>query len=168
MLKSLLRFDLSALGARQMQLILNLYPPYLGAGIRVVEAAADFRAFTVEMPLTRYNRNYVGTHFGGSLYSMCDPFFMLMLIRNLGPDYLVWDKAAAIRFLSPGRGRVRARFAMSEVELADIRQRVEAARKTEPTFTVQVRDDAGEVVAEVDKTLYVRKKREARRRDRAA
>ena len=83
---------------------MRLYPPYLGAGIRVTHVSHDFREIDVRMGLHWWNRNYVGTHFGGSLYSMIDPFLMLMFLENLGRDYVVWDKAATIRFKTPGRG----------------------------------------------------------------
>jgi acyl-coenzyme A thioesterase PaaI-like protein len=140
-----------------MMRLLSLYPPYLGAGIRV-RAAADLRTFEVRMKLSRFNRNYVGTQFGGSLYSMCDPFFMLILAEALGRGYIVWDKAATIRFRRPGRGAVRATFHIPPARIAEIRAAADAQGKIEPTFEVAVLDDAGEVVAEVEKLLYVRKK----------
>jgi uncharacterized protein DUF4442 len=136
----------------------NLYPPYLGAGIRIRHIADDLRTIEVEMPLHFWNKNYVGTHFGGSLYSMCDPFFMIMLINNLGPDYIVWDKAATIRFKKPGKGTMRAMFHLPEERIAEIRSQADANGKVEPTFTVQVTDGDGNVVAEVEKLLYVRRK----------
>ena len=138
-----------------MMRLLSLYPPYLGAGIRV-RAAADLRTFEVRMRLSRFNRNYVGTQFGGSLYSMCDPFFMLILAEALGRGYIVWDKAATIRFRRPGRGTVRATFHIPPERIAEIRSAADAQGKIEPTFEVTVLDDAGEVVAEVEKLLYVR------------
>lgn len=139
--------------------LLNVYPPYLGAGIRVRRAGEDGRGFLVTMKLRPYNRNYVGTHFGGSLYSMCDPFFMLILMDALGPGYEVWDKAATIRFRRPGRTTVFARFEIPGEEIERIRREADEAGKTEPRFTVAVTDPAGEVVAEVDKLLSVRRKR---------
>ena len=135
--------------------LLSLYPPYLGAGVRV-KASADLRAFEVRMKLRWWNRNYVGTQFGGSLYSMCDPFFMLALADALGRGYIVWDKAATIRFRRPGRGTVRATFHISQEKIDEIRAAADAQGKVEPTFTVNVLDDKGEVVAEVEKLLYVR------------
>ena len=92
--------------ARLLRWVMTLYPPYLGAGISVQHMSADFRHVKVRMGLGWYNRNYVGTQFGGSLYSMVDPFYMLMLMENLGRDYIVWDKAASIDFVSPGKGPV--------------------------------------------------------------
>ncbi len=145
--------------------LLSLYPPYLGAGVRV-RAAADLRTFEVRMKLSRFNRNYVGTQFGGSLYSMCDPFFMLILAEALGRGYIVWDKAATIRFRRPGRGTVRATFHIPPERIAEIRAAADAQGKTEPTFEAAVLDDAGEIVAEVEKLLYVRKKEAAAGLDR--
>jgi len=110
------------------------------------------------MRLRFWNRNYVGTHYGGSLYSMTDPFYMLMLMDKLGPDYIVWDKAASIRFRKPGRGRVRAEFRLSDEQIDDIRNKLATLEKYEPTFVVQVKDEAGDVVAEVEKVLHVRRK----------
>jgi acyl-coenzyme A thioesterase PaaI-like protein len=144
---------------------INRWPPFLGAGIRVRRFGTN--AVDVEMRLRFWNRNYVGTHFGGSLYSMTDPFFMLMLIDNLGPEYVVWDKAATIRFKKPGRGTVRAEFRLSCEQIEEIR-RVAANGRTEPTFVVQVKDEAGDVVAEVEKIVYIRRKDSPRGEPRPA
>ena len=137
---------------------INLWPPILGAGIKVKRMDPDMRAVDVEMKLTRWNRNYVGTHYGGSLYSMADPFYMLMLMENLGREYIVWDKAATIRFKKPGKGTVRAEFRLTEQQLDDIREKLKHHAKVEPTFAVEIKDAHGAVIAEVEKLLYVRKK----------
>jgi acyl-coenzyme A thioesterase PaaI-like protein len=137
---------------------INFYPPFLGAGIRVKRVAPDFRAIRVEMQLTRLNLNAVGTHFGGSLYAMCDPWFMLMLMRALGDEYIVWDKAARIQFIKPGRGTVAAEFQITQATIDDLRTRADAGEKIEPTFTADVIGADGEIVARVEKLLYVRKK----------
>ncbi|HYG65744.1 MAG TPA: DUF4442 domain-containing protein [Thermoanaerobaculia bacterium] len=141
--------------------LMNVYPPFLGAGVRV-RASADLRTFDVRMGLHRWNRNYVGTHFGGSLYTMCDPFFMLILVEGLGRGYIVWDKQASIRFRRPGRGTVRATFHIPAGRIEEIRADADRLGKVEPTFHVDVLDEEGEVVAEVEKLLYVRKKGEVR------
>ena len=112
----------------------------------------------MELRLRFWNANYVGTHYGGSLYSMTDPFYMLMLMENLGRDYIVWDKAATIRFRKPGKGTVRAEFRLTQPMLDDIRAKLSSTEKYEPTFQVQVKDANGEVVAEVEKTIYIRRK----------
>ncbi|MBM7063224.1 DUF4442 domain-containing protein [Pseudomonas sp. UL073] len=148
--------------ARMLRWALNIYPPYLGAGVRVRRISADFRQVRVKMGLGLFNRNYVGTQFGGSLYSMTDPFFMLMLMENLGRDYIVWDKAASIDFVSPGKGPVYADFRIDDALLADIRQHTAGGDKYLPELHVEVRDGAGTLVARVHKTLYVRLKPRAR------
>jgi hypothetical protein len=147
---------------RHMRRVMNLWPPFLGAGIRVTRLQADWRAIDVEMKLHFWNANFVGTHYGGSLYSMTDPFYMLMLIENLGRDYIVWDKSASIRFRKPGKGKMVASFRLSEDQIESIRRQLETQQKVEPTFVVEVRDESGEVVAEVQKLLHVRKKMSGR------
>lgn len=135
--------------------LIRLWPPYLGAGIRVRHP--DDHTFVVRMKLHWWNRNYFGTQFGGSLYAMCDPFFALILARQLGKGYVVWDKAAAIRFVRPGRGTVTATFHLPPGEVEAIRAAADAAGKIEPELSVEVIDEAGAVVARVEKTLYVRR-----------
>ncbi|GAC1031583.1 hotdog fold domain-containing protein [Pseudomonas sp. No.21] len=148
--------------ARFLRWALNIYPPYLGAGVRVRQISADFRLVRVKLALGWYNRNYVGTQFGGSLYSMTDPFFMLMLMNLLGRDYIVWDKAASIDFVSPGKGPVYAEFRIDDALLARIRQHTADGEKYLPELHVDVHDGDGTLVARVHKTLYVRLKPRAR------
>jgi acyl-coenzyme A thioesterase PaaI-like protein len=144
--------------ASKLKRRLGVYAPYLGAGVRVTHIADDFLTVHVEMPLRFYNRNYVGTHFGGSLYSMCDPFYMLMLINILGPEYIVWDKSAAIRFKRPGKGTVKAVFQIPAERVVEIKSAADANGKVQPQFQVLVTDEEGQIVAEIDKLLYVRRK----------
>jgi acyl-coenzyme A thioesterase PaaI-like protein len=139
---------------RLLYRLLSLYPPFLGAGIRVRRQPDGFE---VRLRLRRWNRNAVGTHFGGSLYAMCDPFFMLLLIDALGPGYVVWDKAATIRFRRPGKGTVTALFAVTPERVAEIRAAADRGEPVEPTFTVKVNDERGILVAQVDKVLHVRR-----------
>jgi acyl-coenzyme A thioesterase PaaI-like protein len=138
---------------------LALYPPYLGAGIRVLHVDRRFRELEVGMKLTPWNQNYVGTHFGGSLYSMCDPFYMLMVTERLGPDYVVWDKSATIEFLRPGRGAVRARFELTDEQLARIYEDLQRDGKSYPHFEVTVVNEANEPVARIGKVLSVKRRR---------
>jgi len=100
----------------------------------------------------------VGTQFGGSLFAMTDAFYMLMLMANLGRDYIVWDKAATIRYRKPGRGTVRAEFRLSDAQLDDIRDKLKTLPKYEPVFAVDIKDEQGTVIAEVEKLLHVRLK----------
>jgi acyl-coenzyme A thioesterase PaaI-like protein len=149
--------------SRALRRRVNLWPPFLGAGIRVTHIASDMKAIDVEMKLRWWNANYVGTHFGGSLFAMTDAFYMLMLMANLGRDYIVWDKAASIRYRKPGKGTVRAEFRLSDAQLDDIRDKLKALPKYEPAFMVEVKDEQGIVIAEVEKLLHVRLKDAAAR-----
>lgn len=158
-----MKSDRLARKARLLRWGLNLYPPYLGAGVRVLHIAGDFSEVRVKMGLGWYNRNYVGTQFGGSLYSMTDPFFMLMVMESLGRDYIVWDKAASIDFIAPGKGPVYADFRLEPGLLAEIRQHTATGDKYLPQLHVEIRDGDGTLVARVHKTLYVRLKPRARR-----
>jgi acyl-coenzyme A thioesterase PaaI-like protein len=138
---------------------INFYPPLLGAGIHVLHKQSDDYTIKVQMKLTRLNLNVVGTHFGGSLYAMCDPFFMLILLEHMGRDYIVWDKAASIQFLKPGRGTVTATFHIAPEQIAELRAQADREGKIEPLFNVDVIDEQGEVVAKVEKRLYIRRKK---------
>src|ERR1700747_2794510 len=135
---------------------INLWPPFLGAGIRVKRSAPDMKAVDVEMKLRWWNANYVGTHFGGSLFAMTDAFYMLMLMHHLGSDYIVWDKAATIRYRKPGRGTVRAEFRLTNAQIDGIREKLKTEPKFDFVFTIDVKDEQGIVVAEVEKLVYVR------------
>lgn len=139
---------------------ISLWPPLLGAGVKVEALAKDFSYARIRMKLRWYNRNYVGVHYGGSLYSMTDPFYMLMLSESLGRDYVVWDKSAHIDYIKPGRSTVRAEFRVSQEMLDDIRQKTAGGEKYLPEFEVQIMDESGELVARVMRTLYIRRKRE--------
>lgn len=146
------------MNARLLRRGMGWWPPFLGAGIRVRSFSEDFRDVAVELRLGRLNRNYVGTHFGGSLYAMCDPFYMIMLLHNLGSDYLVWDKEGRIEYVAPGRGTVTAQFSLTEARIGEIRALAACGDRVFPEFGIDVTDEAGAVVAKVHKTLYVRLK----------
>src|SRR5215831_675656 len=146
-------------GAKGMRRLFNFWPPFRAAGIRVREIAPDFRSATVELRMKLLNRNYVGTHFGGSLFSMTDPFFMILMMKNLGPDYVVWDKQGTVRFLKPARGTVTARFHLPEERIAEAREATAAGAKFEPVFRVDIVDAEGVTVADVEKTLHIRRRK---------
>ena len=146
------------LGAGSLRLLMNLWPTFIGAGIHVERLAPDYREAVVRMRLGLLNRNYMGTHFGGSLFAMTDPFFALLVMHNLGRDYVVWDKASSIDYKLPGRGTVRASFRITPEQVEDILQATAGGQKYEPTFAVDVVNRHGEVVATVEKTIYVRRK----------
>jgi acyl-coenzyme A thioesterase PaaI-like protein len=138
--------------------LLSFYPPFLGAGIGVSQVSDDLHTIEVRMKLHWWNRNVVGTHFGGSLYTMCDPFYMLILLEKLGKEYIIWDKAASIRFKRPSRTTVRAQFQISPQQIQEIRSEVDRIGRKDYTFSTRILGEEGEVVAEVEKLVYVRRK----------
>ena len=113
----------------------------------------------ITMPITSKNRNIVGTHFGGSLYAMVDPFYMLILLHHLGTKYIVWDKAATINFLAPGRSTVYADIRLDAAEIEEIKTLAEDYTPIYRNYTVNIFDDSGLRIAEVHKTLYIRRKK---------
>lgn len=142
---------------KSLKRLLNIYPPYLGAGIKIQYVSSDWKELHVSMPLRWYNRNAVNTHFGGSLYSMIDPHLMLLLMQLLGRDYLIWDKAANIEFVKVGKGNVTSKIKIDDSDLDEIKRKTVGGDKYFPEFTVDVVDEADDLIARVKKTLYVKK-----------
>jgi acyl-coenzyme A thioesterase PaaI-like protein len=143
---------------RRLRRALNLWGPNVGAGIRVSFIDEEWRTVRVQMRLRWYNRNPRGTHFGGGLYAMVDPHLMLMLMKLLGPEYIVWDKAAAIEFVSPGRGTVHSVIRITDEQLLAIKSHTAKHQKFLPEFELSVVDENEALVARIRKVLYVRRK----------
>ncbi len=142
-----------------MRWAFNLFPAYRGTGARVTYIAADWSEVRIQLPLNWRTRNYVGTIFGGSIYGAVDPFFMIMLIKRLGAEYVVWDKAATVQFKRPGRGTLYARFAVADEELRAIEQALRSgAPSVDRVFQVELADAEGVVCATVEKVVYIRRK----------
>jgi acyl-coenzyme A thioesterase PaaI-like protein len=141
-----------------LEKLINFYGPFVGAGVKLQKMSKDFRHAQVSMKLTFYNKNYMGTQFGGSLYAMVDPWYMLMLIKNLGSGYIVWDKAATINFRKPGKGTVHAEFNITEDHLREIKETLKDQNKMDYHFKVEIKDDEGKLIADVDKVIYIRRK----------
>ncbi len=144
--------------AKWFRRFVNFWPPLRFAGIRVTHMSDDYRRTEVRLALRWYNRNYMGTQFGGSMFAMTDPWYMVMLIKNLGPDYYVWDKKGDIDFLIPGRSAVTAVFAIDDAILDEIRTRTASGDKYLHTFVIHIRDQDGELVALAHRTVYVKLK----------
>jgi len=142
-----------------MRFLFRFWPPFRGMGIRVREIAPDFRKVVVELRQHMLNRNFVGTHFGGSMFAMADPFYMIMMMQALGREYVVWDKVGRIQFLKPGRGTLLARFELTQAMVDEAVARTANGEKFEPTYSVDVVNAQGETVARVEKTLHIRRKR---------
>jgi len=146
------------LGPRTFRWLLNLWPCTRGTGGRVTRISPDWKEIRVRLPLNLQTRNYVGSIFGGSLYGAVDPMYMLMLIHLLGPDYIVWDKAATIRFVKPGRTTLFATCHVEDTELDEIRRLLETEPKIDRTYRIALVDAEGTIHAEVEKIIQIRKK----------
>ena len=144
---------------------INYWPPFVGAGIKVKEINEDRTKFIISLRLTNRNRNLFGTQFGGSLYSMTDPFFVFILVLNLGEDYIVWDKSASIDFLKPGKQKVYAEISISKERIAEIKTEVDSIGKATYTFDTQITDKDQNVIAKVSKEVYIRKKKFERKNE---
>jgi Domain of unknown function (DUF4442) len=137
----------------------NLHPAYSGSGGRVTYIADDWRELKVEVPHNWRTRNYVGTIYGGSMYSAVDPMYMLMLIHILGTEYVVWDKAATIRFRKPGNSTLYAHFKIEDGEIAAIKQVLETQKSVDRKYELKLMSEDGTVHAEIEKIIYVSKKK---------
>ncbi len=148
--------------ATRFRLLLNFWPPFLWAGIRVLSVSPDYRQVVVRLKRYWFNQNYVGTHFGGSLFSMTDPFWMIMVMENLGREFIVWDKTAEIEFVKAVKEPVFARFDLEPAVLDQLRQLVQEQGKVLHWFDVSVTTGEGEVVARIRKQIYLRAKHRQR------
>jgi acyl-coenzyme A thioesterase PaaI-like protein len=146
--------------SRYLKRWLNRWSPFQGSGIRVRRISPDFREVDIEMAHCRWNTNRNETHFGGSLFAMTDGMYMMILMENLGPDYVVWDQSASIRFRRPARSAVRAEFRLSEEQIDAVRRAADTQTKVEPTWTIDITDCSGEVVAVVERTMSVKRRQE--------
>jgi len=148
-----------SLRSRFTRLAFNFFPAYRGTGGRITYLADDWSEVTVRVPLSWRTRNYVGTIFGGSMYGAVDPFFMLMLIKRLGGEYIVWDREATIRFRRPGRTTLHSRFVIPDDEVSAIRDALpESGDRIDRSWTVELVDAEGTVHAVVEKVIHIRKK----------
>jgi len=145
--------------SRSFRWFFNCFPAYRGTGGRLVYVADDFKEIRVTLPLNWRTRNYVGTIYGGSIYASIDPIYMLMLIKVLGPDYIVWDKAAKIRFRKPGKDALYADFNLTDDEINEIKELAKNAKSVDRVYSVELKDKNGVVHAQIEKTLYIAKKR---------
>ena len=148
-----------------LKMRINTYAPYIGAGIKIEHINLDQGLCVVSMGLNSLNKNIVGTQFGGSLYSMVDPFYMLMLMHQLGSSYVVWDKSSHIEFVAPGNSKVTARMKIPSDEIKTIQ---DLAKDGEPVFReykVDIVDEQQKVIATVTKTIYIRLRKYSKSKD---
>lgn len=143
---------------RLMRWGFNFFPAYRRTGARITYMAGDLREVRIKLPLNWKTRNYVGTIFGGSMYGAVDPIYMVMFIKLLGPEYIVWDKEATIRFKRPGRSTLHAKFTIEDAELETIREELKGKSSIDRDYRVELVDEHGALCALVEKTLYFRRK----------
>ena len=151
-----------------LKLRLNTYAPYIGAGIKIDHISLDQGLCVVSMGLTTLNKNIVGTQFGGSLYSMVDPFYMLMLMHQLGSNYVVWDKSSNIDFIAPGNSRVTARMKIPSAEVITIQELAKDGEAVFREYKVDIVDDQQKLIATVTKTLYIRLRKYSKSKEQAS
>ena len=155
---SLLRKVFDKLPTSVFRIGVNCWLPFLGAGIKVKRISPDFDYVEINLKLHWYNKNYIGTHFGGSIYAMTDAFYVIMLIKKLGRGYIIWDKAATIEYKKPGKGKLTVIFKLNNDEIQLIKNKTDEKGKYVFDIPVYVTDESGDTVAEVTKTIYIRKK----------
>jgi acyl-coenzyme A thioesterase PaaI-like protein len=137
----------------------NLFPAYRGSGGRIAYISDDYHEIHVKLPLNWRTKNYVGTIFGGSMFAATDPIFMVMLIKILGKDYLVWDKSTNIRFKRPGKETLFATFLITPEEIGEIKEQLETIKSIDKIYKIELKNKTGKVHAIIEKTLYLSKKR---------
>jgi hypothetical protein len=147
------------LKTKLLRLSYNFIPAYRGAGGRITHIAGDFSEVRVRIPLNWRTRNYVGTIFGGSRFGAVDPIYMVMLIKKLGPEYVIWDKSARIEFKKSGKEELQAFFQLTDEEITKLRNELETAVAVEKTYTIDLKDSKGVTCAAIEKTVFIRKRR---------
>ncbi|MDN3453407.1 MULTISPECIES: DUF4442 domain-containing protein [unclassified Psychrobacter] len=151
-----------------LKLRLNTYAPYIGAGIKIDHISLDQGLCVVSMGLNTLNKNIVGTQFGGSLYSMVDPFYMLMLMHQLGSNYVVWDKSSQIDFVAPGDSKVTARMKIPSSEIITIQELAKDGEAVFREYKVDIVDEQQKLIATVTKTLYIRLRKHSKSKKQAS
>jgi len=137
---------------------MNVWPPFAGSGIRITDIAADWSSAQVELRLRPWNKNYMGTQFGGNLFKMCDPFWAIMAIQRMGSGFIVWDAAGEIDFVAPGRETVYARFRLDDVLRDELMTEASDGKKHLRWMENDITTADGTLIARARKQLYIRRK----------
>ena len=136
----------------------NFFPAYRRTGARITYIKADFREVRIKLPLNWTTRNYVGSLFGGSMFAAVDPILMIMFLKNLSRDYLVWVKSGSIQFRKPAYSTLYTTFVIDEAEIQQIREKLEHTEKTVRNYKTELVNEEGIIHAVVEQELYFRKK----------
>ena len=92
---------------------------------------------------------------------MTDPYYFMLVMHQLGRDYIVWDTRGEIEFLKPGRGVLTAHFEVPASKVQELRERARGGARVLEWFETEITDREGTVVARVRREVYVREKRRA-------
>ena len=141
--------------ARMVRLGFNFHPAFRGTGGRVTHVAKDLRHIRIRLPLNWKTKNIVGSLYGGSLFAITDGAHPMMLMAALGDDYIIWDKAASIRYRKPGFSTLYADFVLDDAELAEIRAELANNMELERTYLVELKHKQGIVHTVVERTVYI-------------
>jgi len=144
---------------RRLAIGMSLWAPNFFSGIRVRRFSEDWTHATVELHVNRFTRNYVGTAFGGSMSAMTDPYYFMLVMHQLGRDYVVWDTRGEIELIKPGRGVLTAEFHVSPERVTEIRERAHGGAKVLEWFETVITDRGGDTVAKVRREVYIREKK---------
>ena len=144
--------------ANLVRLLLNTWPPLRKQGIQVTNINKSLTRMDVQLKSKWFNQSAAFAIFGGSLYTMTEPFYMLLFLGHIGNDHIVWDKSGLITFTSPARKTINVTFEITPAQIKDIVERCEDGAPILKTFNVDLIDTSGKLVAQVEKVVYIRKK----------
>ena len=141
--------------AKLFKTAFNLSPMYRRSTGRLTYVSEDLLKIKIKIPLSYKNSNYVGTIFGGSLYSATDPIYMVQLINILGNDYVVWDKSSEIKYKRPAKKIAFATFEFTKQEIENIKERVRTENEFDLVKDLVITGPNNEVYCELQKVLYI-------------
>lgn len=134
----------------------NLSPMYRRSTARIIYVSDDLKTVRIKIPISYKNKNYIGSIFGGSLFSAVDPIPMIQLMTIFKEEYIVWDKSAHIRFKRPAKENMYANFEFTTEEIEDIQKKVHENKEVEHSKTTLITNKTGDIVyCEVTKLIYI-------------
>lgn len=140
------------------RIIFNYFPAFWSTGAKVTYLAADYKEIRLKLPLSWRTRNYVGTIFGGSMFASTDVLYFLLVLNNLGKNYIVWDKASCIRFKNPGKGTLYTKAVLSDEEIEIIKTELLNTDKIDRVYFLDLIDETGDICASIEKTIHIQNK----------
>ncbi|XXQ69215.1 DUF4442 domain-containing protein [Neisseriaceae bacterium B1] len=148
--------------AEKLRRRLNWWSPLFFMGIQITYLSNDYTHCRARLRNWFNTKNTHGSQFGGSLFAMTDPIYAMMCNCLFGDRHYVWDKAASIEFVKPGRGEVYLDCQISHEKIEEILAHTATGEKHFPEFTVRVFDANDDTIAIAQRILYIRLKKEYR------